>query len=48
MAASKPDDFVYVDVELKPKYSQFIDVTGRGEKSERRRKQQKVLNSSKV
>ena len=41
------DDVVRVDVEFKTSYSRFIDVAGRGGKSERRRTRQKVLNCSK-
>ena len=41
------DDVVRVDVEFKTSYSRFIDVAGRGEKLERRRTWQKVLNCSK-
>ena len=41
------DDVIRIDVEFKTSYSRFIDVTGRGEKSERRRTRQKVLNCSK-
>ena len=40
------DDVVRVDVEFKTSYCRFIDVAGRGEKSERRRTRQKVLNCS--
>ena len=41
------DDVIRIDVEFKTSYSRFIDVTGRGGKSERRRTRQKVLNCSK-
>ena len=41
------DDVVCVDVEFKKSYSRFIEVAGRGEKSERRRTRHKVLNCSK-
>ena len=41
------DDVVRVDVEFKTSYSRFIDMAGRGGKSERRRTRQKVLNCSK-
>ena len=47
VVSREADDVVRVDVEFKTSYSRFIDVAGRGEKSERRRTQQKVLNCSK-
>ena len=40
------DDVIHVDVEFKTSYSQFIDVAGRGEKSDRRRTWQEVFNCS--
>ena len=42
------DDVVLVDVEFKTSNSWFIDMAGRGGKSERRRTRQKVLNCSKL
>ena len=47
VVSREADDVVRVDVEFKTSYSRFIDVAGRGEKSERRRTRQKVLNCSK-
>ena len=47
VVSREADDVVRVDVEFKTSYSRFIDVAGRGEKSERRLTQQKVLNCSK-
>ena len=47
VVSREADDVVRVDVEFKTSYSRFIDMAGRGEKSERRRTRQKVLNCSK-
>ena len=47
VVSREADDVVRVDVEFKTSYSRFIDVTGHGEKSERRQARQKVLNCSK-
>ena len=47
VVSREADDVVRVDVELKTSYSRFIDVVGRGEKSERRQTRKKVLNCSK-
>ena len=47
MVSREADGVVRVDVEFKTSYSRFIDVAGRGGKSERRRTRQKVLNYSK-
>ena len=47
VVSREADGVVRVDVEFKTNYSRFIDVTGRGGKSERRRTRQKVLNYSK-
>ena len=47
VVSREADDVVRVDVEFKTSYSRFIDVAGRGEKSERHRTRQKVLNCSK-
>ena len=48
VVSHEADDVVRVDVEFKTSYSRFIDVAGRGEKSERRWTGQKVLNCSKL
>ena len=47
VVSREADDVVRVDVELKTSYGRFKDVAGRGDKFERRRTRQKVLNSSK-
>ena len=47
VVSHEAEDVVHVDVEFKTSYSRFIDVAGRGEKSERRPTRQKVLNCSK-
>ena len=47
VVSHEADDVVCLDVEFKISYSRFIDVAGGGEKSERRRTQQKVFNCSK-
>ena len=47
VVSREADDVVRVDVEFMTSYSRFIDVAGRGKKSERRRTRQKVLNCSK-
>ena len=47
VVSREADDVVRVDVEFKTCYSRFIDVAGRGEKWERSRTRQKVLNCSK-
>ena len=47
VVSREADDVVRVYVEFKTSYSRFIDVAGRGEKYERRRTRQKVLNCSK-
>ena len=47
VVSREADDIVRVDVEFKTSCSRFIDVAGRGEKSERRRTRKKVLNCSK-
>ena len=47
VVSREADDVVRVDVEFKTSYSWFIDMAGRGEKSERRWTRQKVLNCSK-
>ena len=48
MVSREANDVVRVDVEFKTSYSRCIDVAGRGEKSERRRTWQKVLNCFKI
>ena len=47
VVSHEADNVVQVDVEFKMSYSRFINVAGRGEKSERCRPRQKVLNCSK-
>ena len=47
VVSREADNVVRVDVDFKTSYSWFIDVAGRGEKSELRRTQQKILNCSK-
>ena len=47
MVSREADDVVRIDVEFKMSYSRFIDVAGRGGKSERRQTRQKVFNCSK-
>ena len=47
VVSREADNVVNIDVEFKTSYCRFIEVAGRGEKSERRRTWQKVLNCSK-
>ena len=48
VVSREADDVGRVDVELKTSYRRFIEVEGRGEKSERRQTRKKVLNCSKL
>ena len=48
VVSREADDVVRVDNEFKTSFRRFIDVAGRGEKLERRRTRQNVLNCSKL
>ena len=47
VVSREADEVIRAHVEFKTSYSRFMDVAGRGGKSERRRTWQKVLNCSK-